>query len=85
MKNTLTDLNNHLFAALERLSDEDIAGELLETEINRAGAIGDVAVSIIKNGELLLKASVLAQSYANHKVPKQLAFMVDGDGKGGRE
>ena len=32
-KNKLTDLNNHLFAELERLGDEDLKGEELEKEI----------------------------------------------------
>jgi hypothetical protein len=36
MKNKLTDLNNHLFAQLERLSEEDITVENLAKEIQRS-------------------------------------------------
>ena len=33
MKNTLGDLNNHLFAQLEKLGDDDLTGEELESEL----------------------------------------------------
>lgn len=56
MKNKLTDLNNHLFAELERLSEEDLKGEELANEIDRARAITAVSTQIIKNGALALRA-----------------------------
>ena len=31
-KNTLVDLNNHLFAEMERLGDEDLKGEELDAD-----------------------------------------------------
>ena len=43
MKNKLVDLNNHLFAELERLSDEDLQGDELTAEIDRAKAITGVS------------------------------------------
>lgn len=38
-KNTLNDLNNHLFAELERLGDEDLPEDKLDKEIQRSNAI----------------------------------------------
>lgn len=58
MKNTLGDLNNHLFAQLERLNDEDLKGDDLREEIERAKAITDVAGQVISNAGLLLKAKI---------------------------
>lgn len=56
MQNTLGDLNNHLFAQLERLSDEDLKGEELKEEMERAKSIGDIASKIIANANIVLQA-----------------------------
>lgn len=47
MKNGITDLRNHLFAAIEALSDPD-----KPMEIARAKAISDVAQTIINSAKL---------------------------------
>lgn len=74
MKNTLGDLNNHLFAQLERLNDEDLKGEALVEEINRAKAINEVASRIISNGSLVLEAKKLTDDRMNADttLPKML-------------
>jgi hypothetical protein len=74
MKNTLEDLNNHLFAQLERLSDEELNGEKLVEEINRAKSVNDVASRIIANGSLVLDAKRLMDNRldADTKLPKML-------------
>ena len=56
MKNTLGDLNNHLFAELERLSDEDLRGEALVEEVTRAKSITSVSNQIISNAQIILEA-----------------------------
>lgn len=58
MKNTLTDLNNHLFAQMERLSDEDLNGEALEQELKRTDAIKNISKEIISNAQLALDAQI---------------------------
>jgi hypothetical protein len=63
MKNKLTDLNNHLFAQLERLSDEELTGEQIADEVKRADAVVQVADQIVRNADLQLKAVTIL---ANH-------------------
>lgn len=74
MKNKLSDLNNHLFEELERLNDEELVGDKLNEEINRAKAITDVAEKIIDNGNLVLKAVHEQNEYGtvSKNVPKML-------------
>ncbi|MDR1574148.1 MAG: hypothetical protein LBS24_07550 [Clostridiales Family XIII bacterium] len=74
MKNRLVDLNNHLFAEIERLGDEDLTGDALKAEIDRAKAITGVASQIIGAGTLGLKAAkAMSDSIdADFKAPRML-------------
>ena len=55
-KNKLGDLNDHLFMQLEKLNDDDLKGDKLNQEIQRAHAMTGVAKQIINSGALALKA-----------------------------
>lgn len=63
MKNRLINLNDHLFAQLERLNDENLSAEQIETEVKRAGAMVAVGDQIIRAADTTLKAATLV---ANH-------------------
>ena len=63
MQNKLVDLNNHLFSQLERLGDEDLKGEALEEEIERARAVTTVSQQIISNAALVLKSLQVQDDY----------------------
>lgn len=63
MKNKLSDLNNHLFAQIERLSEEGLTAEQIEQECQRADAIVAVSDQILQGANTQLKAAALI---ANH-------------------
>ena len=54
MKNTLQDVNNYLFEAIERLNDDSLTSEQLEVEMRRADAVTKVAKTIVDNTNLAL-------------------------------
>lgn len=75
MKNTLQDLNNHLFETLERLNDEDLTSEELDKELRRAEGVSDIAEQIIKNGELAYKAM---RHFAEYGIDVKTPAMLEG-------
>ena len=78
-KNKLSDLNNHLFEQLERLNDDELTGERLQEERERAKTMATIAQTIINNGELALKAVKHYEEYGKKEdMPDILQI---GDGK----
>lgn len=63
MKNRLSDLNNHLFAQIERLSEESLSPEKLEQEAKRGAAIVAVADQIIRNASLKIQAAKILSDH----------------------
>lgn len=63
MKNKLVDLNNHLFAQLERLSEEDLTPDQIENEVKRTEAIVSVSQQIVANADLAIKGAKLVAEH----------------------
>ncbi len=74
MKNKLIDLNNHLFAQLERLSDEDLKEEQLAIELNRSKAIANIADRIVNNARLSLDAQKAINDGMIKRAPEMLGL-----------
>ena len=69
MKNKLADLNDHLFAQLERLSDENITPEQLEVEVKRTAALVDVSDRITDNARTVITACKLVAEHGTQFLP----------------
>ena len=76
MRNTLGDLNNHLFMQLERLNEEDLKGEALKEEGLRAKAIANIAKQIISNANVVLQTQKIQTEYCIDK--KEMPEMLEG-------
>ena len=62
MRNKLSDLNDHLFAQLERLSDEEMTAEDIEREVQRSQAMVAVADQITGNSGAARVVRIRARS-----------------------
>jgi transposase-like protein len=76
MKNKLVDLNNHLFAQLERLGEEGLTPEQLEQEARRSEAMVSISTQILKNADLGLQAAKLVAEYGGNY--EKLLPMIEG-------
>jgi len=76
MKNKLIDLNDHLFAQLERLGDDHISPENLKKEVERSKAITAVSNQVVSNARLALEAAKYRSGGMplNQKLPEMLEF-----------
>lgn len=71
--NSLSSLNNHLFAQLERLGDEDITPEKLLLETERTKSMQSIARMIVDNAKVVLEGEMFKQEYlpTNGVIPDQ--------------
>jgi len=79
MKNNLVDLNDHLFAQLERVNEEGISTEKLKLEIDRSKAVSSIAKDIIGNARLCLDGEIAKTNHFNigSSLPVMLEKKVD--------
>lgn len=64
-RNKLSDLNDHLFAQIERLNDEDFDDVQIERETKRANALSGLASQIIGTHKIVLDAAKLVANNKN--------------------
>lgn len=81
MKNKIGDLNDHLFAAMERLSDEALTAEELDREVRRSRAIVAVADKITANHDTAIKATRMIAEYGDLARPL-LPMIANGKANG---
>lgn len=83
MKNTLQDLNNYIFEAIERLEDDELTEEELDLEIKRSEAVTKIAGTIISNANTQLQALKHADEYG-YKGERRMPALLTGGTNGGK-
>lgn len=81
MRNKITDLNNHLFAQLERLNDENLKGEDLQSEIERGKAVAAIAQQIVTAAKVTVDAAKLMERSGVQLKKTDLALIYNDDKK----
>lgn len=80
-KNKLTDLNNHLFAQLERLGEEGLNEDQIKSEVTRSKAICGIASQVVKSAKVTIDAMKLVSdgNYPINEVPKLIGLSQSED------
>lgn len=68
-RNRLSDLNDHLFAQMERLSNESLTVDQIEAEVQRTDAIVSLADQISGLAEMQLRAAKLFAEHGQQILP----------------
>ena len=78
-RNTLGDLNNHLFEQMERLNNDDLTTDELETEMNRTKGMVSISKNIIDNAKTVLDAKKHMDEYHGMKENADMPRMLEGN------
>lgn len=70
MSNGLLNLNDHLFAQLDRLANENLSPEEIETEVKRADAIVAISDQVVDNAKVQLTAAKLYAEHGDRILPQ---------------
>ncbi len=76
-KNRLSDLNNHLFAQIERPSDESLSPAAVEREARRSLAVVALARQTIRNAALPLHAAKILHDHDGRDPTGMLQRFID--------
>lgn len=79
MRNSLQDLNNYLFQALEEIQTAESDDEL-DGAIKRAKAVRDIGTVIVNNANIMVKA-LKYQDEKNSIETKPVEYLLTGDSR----
>lgn len=69
MTGRLSDLNDHLFAQLDRLAQPNMSPEDIEREVKRTDAIVAVSDQVVENAKVQLTAAKLFAEHGREILP----------------
>lgn len=78
-RNKISDLRDHLFAALERIDNDDLTAEQISQEVNKAKAIASIGSVLINSAKIEMeyikatgKLDTASELFKSINDPKQL-------------